>query len=256
MKMCSRWLSFLLLAALFGSGCAPIIPYAGDVAVPPIPADVSFAESQDADKRLLVLPVWKTYTGHIVEHKRTEFVYVIDDVLIVRASELHELHEIIPSRASYGVTGLSSAYAVDNDFLGMYLIADSGEAVLLARANLQWIEKEIAWRGVLDARIGEAWKRELTAVFGDAEQIDVDEVDGSSFWRAEFAIPCDFFLRATGLPEELCKKDVAQSFPGHPLQLELTPEERQAVVDFLRGIEVGQEPSVSPAWVPRNIYSP
>lgn len=249
-----RYFSVILLAILLTYGCAPVIPYAGDVAVPPVPEGVSFGSPQDSAQRILVIPVWKTYKGHIAEGKRTEYLYIIDDALIIKASELDQLHNIIPSRASYGITGLSSAYAVDNEFLGMYLVAESGEVVLLARANLLWIEKEIAWKGILDAWIGEAWKQDLIDVFRNATTISISQETPLSFWDARFGIPCEFFIRATDLPEELCKNSVSQSFPGHPLELKLSSDKRKDVVDFFLNIEIEPGSSLPSAWVPRDIY--
>jgi hypothetical protein len=255
MNVAVRHIFVILLAVLLVYGCAPVIPYAVDVPVPPVPAEVSFSGPQQPDKSVLVIPVWKTRKGHIQEGKQTGYDYIIDDAFLIKSSQLAELHEIVPSRVSYGLGGLSSAYSADNYFLGMYLIADSGEAVLLARANLGWIKKEKTWKAILDTHIGKAWQEDLVATFRDATQVNVSGDKAQSFWYAEFAIPCEFFLRATGLRKELCQNDIIQNFPGEPIQLRLSPEKRKSAVDFLADLETNGDSSMKSAWVQRDTYS-
>ena len=245
-KLLLQLLGYLLLSCYL-PGCAPVVPFSVNTSIPKIP-DYLLSEFEKENKSLiLAIPVWKTWEGHIKEGQHRYYNTVIDSGFVLQPEQVSIIHEVIPSRTSYGLTGLASAYAVENHFIGMYMISGNGNVTLLLPENR-------SWKVILHARVDEEWKSSLITTFRDVKTRNVFKEKEGSFWMSRYTIPCEYFTKAKSIPGEWCKGDVAGWFPRQPIEINMDERNREEIVEFINAINPVLNNNEKAKWTQRDIY--
>jgi len=221
----SRKLAFVFVAAVL-TACVPFIPEVGVATIPSIPDQPAVRRLRTVDKPLLVVPVWRIASGYHEEGRPRQVRLVIDQVRIIQSAQVDDIPRLVPQRAYAGLSGVASGVGTRVDFEGIYLLDERGGVVLMLPIG-------DTWKAVLSAKVDRDWQKEIVASFRTGKYVNVFKADEGGFWQADYSVPCELWMHYWPLP---CREPVQGRFPHQPVELDLTQEERDIVVDFVSAI--------------------
>jgi hypothetical protein len=205
----ARHSRILVTLALVATGCFPLLRSEA----PPEEIPRALEALFEGDEELLVLPVWEKVPFWHTDTSKGAYVY-FEAPIFIDADDLATLPELVDAKTTAMIiVGAGAAVGRGVEFQGFYVLSDGGRlAWLESRGTKGWI------LGIQHARLGDRWRDELIAVFTEGDD-----------WTRD-------------------RSDLWENNPRRDAEIDCGGDDRDAVVEFVRGIDPAEDGPDVDAW--------
>lgn len=244
----------IFVYCLFILAMTACIPFLVVDSPPRMPQELPIKLSQNNDKNILVLPIFHKTSGYIREGKNPPHTNMyIDAYYIIKATEIHDLHNIIRVDASFGIGTLASSLESGTTFRGMYLITEWGEVMIMRDTNDVIFNQ---WDDIFYTKIRPAWIKEIADIFQGSDVISYSREKRCTIWNVWYTtrIKCSASQKKKLMFKDICDNPVKTNFPAGEIDLNLSPADRDKIIAFVHSIKTKHIEENSPCWTVIDVF--